>query len=886
VDEVTLHDVALTELEVQSLYNYQVAWYDTKASKLITVDADNPQVHFEHDGQYLPDAPATLWMRATDATSQISQLEVSYSGPNGTSGVLTPQLDRNSDSMWSVPFVPIGAGTYQFEVKATDSVSHTATASGVVYVDTTPPTIALAANQNGASFGNTNVVALNGTLVDPGQPASGVAANTVTVDVRDANGVSLDAIHHAVVTGGTWQVEYPLPDAAYGSYHVWASVTDQVGNVYSATIGSISLDDLAPLANLVGAPDVITQTGIVVSGMVSDSGDLLQSAAPVADVQTTSTNNRVASVQIRFRHASGSVWPQLDPSLTEQVVFHAPFDTQPYADTSSQGRFIATEDSSGILQIDGRYGGAIFLRGASALTAADDPAWGFDSDSFAVATWVYFEGSGPNLGYIVNKNSHGNNSPGWSLRLNSNETITFDVTANGSTFATATSGFLDTNAWHHLIAVMDVAAAQIRLYVDGALAASAPWVGNIASSAPLVIGSNGTSFAPGYFVGALDDLVIFDQALTNAEARLLAQAETWRPVTLAEQSVAATNWHYVITDQLEGPYKIDLLTKDEWGNRNYIPNVWSGEIDTLAPRVALGYLISADKRSAQVTCAASDYNLTLDGWVCPVDDGSLVQHNKDALWFTTIFSDTQKLAGLSTGVESFTPTAGLRMTACDSFGNCSSQAPTDTDGDGIPDHVEGDSDRDGDGIPDAHDYDPDGHFYELNTGKIIPGGQIEVTGSAPVLVGKDGSDGFYEWMTNGTPGPYTMIVTPPPGYIVSPDCPAQPGAIGPAGDQPIILGSSEVTTTMSLADATCAANPYYLNFNIEADDPFIFNNNIPLAENDPTALPPSEQPSHQERILLPLISGNPAPAVADPTFPDENVITEKKIRLPLIIFAR
>ncbi|MEZ4705555.1 MAG: hypothetical protein R3A44_00030 [Caldilineaceae bacterium] len=140
-----------------------------------------------------------------------------------------------------------------------------------------------------------------------------------------------------------------------------------------------------------------------------------------------------------------------------------------------------------------------------------------------------------------------------------------------------------------------------------------------------------------------------------------------------------------------------------------------------------------------------------------------------------------------------------------------------------------------------------------------------------------------------------MSVTPPAGYIVSPDCPPQAGAITPSGVEPQILGSSEVSETETLADGSCAGNPYYLQFNVMNGEPFVFNNNIPLtriagaltnhlfmpvvvhdgaptggtgqAEETPT-LPTLEHP-----LFLPLIaqeaqitaSGRPAPIAVAPS---------------------
>jgi hypothetical protein len=839
IDEVSVYGALFSDNDVRTLFDYQSSWYDTTVQQLITVDADPPVVAIAQDGQYMPAGSTFLAIYATDATSPIKHLAV-----NTGSDMLPVSPSPHSSGVWMATFSPPGPGEYNIHATATDSVGHTTTANGVVYVDATPPTIALAADLNGATFGDTASVALNGLVSDPDQegaaPSSGVVPNAVVVDLRDANGVSLNGAQHAIVTGNLWQAEFPLPDGAYGSYHVWASVSDGVGNVYSDTIGAILLDNVAPLASVVSAPNIITQTGAIISGAVADVVDAASVSARAVDA--SNAGGAVKSLQLRFRHASGSVWPQLDPSIIESVALYAPLDVNPFTDLTVNNRSFTTWGDGVVYLAEGRAGGAVLLDGASSLSIPHEETLDFGSASFSVAAWVFHEEQ-ESFNSIVSKKDYFGSVPGWVLRLNGNH-ASFMVADGSSQLEIKSAEPVPVREWRHLIGVVDAENREIRLYLDGQLAARGDWSSSTHTNAPLQIGSWADPINPDFFVGKIDDVVIFNQALTTAAAALLAHAETWRPASLAGENLAATNWQYIVNDELEGPYKIDLLAEDAWGNRRYIPNAWSGEIDTLAPRLALGYNLSTDKRTVEVSCAAADYNLTPDGWACPVNDGSIAQHNKDAHWFTPFFGDVQKLAGLSTGVVVLTPGPGVSVTACDSFGHCATEAPVDSDGDGIPDHAEGEGDRDGDGVLDAHDYDPDGHFYELGTGKILPGGRIEVHGPQPVEIGRDGSSGYYEW-TISAPGLYTIQITPPDGYKASPDCPPQPQPFLGAGDSPIFLGQSEVASTGVLVDGSCAANPYYSSFNIEPGEPYIYNNNIPFVRSTLLDLP--------ERFFFPLI---------------------------------
>ena len=152
----------------------------------------------------------------------------------------------------------------------------------------------------------------------------------------------------------------------------------------------------------------------------------------------------------------------------------------------------------------------------------------------------------------------------------------------------------------------------------------------------------------------------------------------------------------------------------------------------------------------------------------------------------------------------------------------------DVDGDRTPDQDEGQGDRDGDGIPDYKDYDPAGYFFDEDTGKILSGGIIDVSGPGKITMIQDGSDGFYQFYTDGTPGTYQINVTLPAEYSWSTSCLKQdPPAFDPTGlTNPVVLGYGEQGTTGYLQSSDCT--DFYLTFDLVGGDPEIFNNNFPL----------------------------------------------------------
>jgi large repetitive protein len=160
----------------------------------------------------------------------------------------------------------------------------------------------------------------------------------------------------------------------------------------------------------------------------------------------------------------------------------------------------------------------------------------------------------------------------------------------------------------------------------------------------------------------------------------------------------------------------------------------------------------------------------------------------------------------------------------------------DADLDGVPDDIDGTGDRDGDGTPNAQDYDPTGAFYCEDDGRILSGGSISV-----VRVGGGGGPGAINIVANGSTngqyqffvtesGTYQLVITYPPGTVPSPTrLSSPPLSLTPLVPNVFSVGSSQDGATGRLANFAAAANPWFDTFIIDAGDPFIINNNIPIS---------------------------------------------------------
>jgi 5-hydroxyisourate hydrolase-like protein (transthyretin family) len=131
--------------------------------------------------------------------------------------------------------------------------------------------------------------------------------------------------------------------------------------------------------------------------------------------------------------------------------------------------------------------------------------------------------------------------------------------------------------------------------------------------------------------------------------------------------------------------------------------------------------------------------------------------------------------------------------------------------------------------------DPQGYIYLSNSGKLILGGTINVTGpiGSNIIYTLDGSSGEYAWIeTNGIVGTYTMTYAPPVGYSMDPTRPAQVIALDPTGQtSPYAIGSGVSGNPRCVIDYSAIANPWYDKFDLAPGDPMVVFNNLPLVSS-------------------------------------------------------
>jgi len=179
----------------------------------------------------------------------------------------------------------------------------------------------------------------------------------------------------------------------------------------------------------------------------------------------------------------------------------------------------------------GEVGQAFSFDGVSGyVSIPDSPSLDSFVTNMTIETWIKVNQTNVNSDWrgIVTK---GNDS--WRLQgVQGEGTVSF--AANGlSTYLTGTRNVND-EQWHHVAGVYD--GTNIYLYVDGTLDTSTPATGLIIQdSFPVCLGANPDAPLPYYFNGLIDEVSIYNRALSAAEIQsiYLAGSEGKCPMPLA-----------------------------------------------------------------------------------------------------------------------------------------------------------------------------------------------------------------------------------------------------------------------------------------------------------------------------------------------------------------
>jgi len=197
---------------------------------------------------------------------------------------------------------------------------------------------------------------------------------------------------------------------------------------------------------------------------------------------------------------------------------------------------------NGPVWVTGRFGNGLSFDGRNDYVDVGDPASGvldFDaSQSFSYGAWInpgVLDATGRR--FISKRNGTGSSNVGFDLGVNAAQGLLAEM-ADGTTERTTSSLSipLTVNQWSHAMVVVDRAAGQMRVYLDGVEKAnlSLTGLGSLASATALNLG-RATGDSTRSFLGVLDEVRIYRRALSAGEIQALVNppAPVFLPPTQA-----------------------------------------------------------------------------------------------------------------------------------------------------------------------------------------------------------------------------------------------------------------------------------------------------------------------------------------------------------------
>jgi len=173
---------------------------------------------------------------------------------------------------------------------------------------------------------------------------------------------------------------------------------------------------------------------------------------------------------------------------------------------------------------DGQLGGALDFDGSNDYVEVGDTNVLDISSSFSISVWIL---KGSNTGYdmILMKTPDQNNANYYITTTSDEIAMGFtDVPANWNECATSATNIV-TSAWYHLVGVFDDDGNTQTIYVNSLSQAvtgtCAPAVSPQTNAGSIYVGESQLSGGGEWFDGIIDDVRIYNRALTPTEVRRL-----------------------------------------------------------------------------------------------------------------------------------------------------------------------------------------------------------------------------------------------------------------------------------------------------------------------------------------------------------------------------
>ncbi|HSH03564.1 MAG TPA: LamG-like jellyroll fold domain-containing protein, partial [Anaerolineae bacterium] len=505
IDEFVFYRSVLSPETIADMVAYQGAWLDARYAHAITIDAVPPTVALDVATNYLPNSNRILSILATDVDSAVASVEYNVNN----AGWLPAVQDNDA---WLFNFMPSGAGTYQIQVRATDTVGNIGSNSHNVVVDNAGPIIgtlnvegvaAVPVNRNPERDSWDVALSTVVTAVD-------APLNIVRTNIVDSDALSLSGWHTSIYTNTTsgtpstdYTYNYPFPLPPNGTYTLTIQAIDNIGNMNQRVI-PITIDGTPPIAE-------VTNTGPLANNINGNA--LIQGT--VNDVGTVQSG--INNVEISF-HPLGHNGQSPVLFLNEKNVLHLPLDDNPIRLTHFQdlspNNTHATCTFCPTAGQPGYHSTAPLFDGTSQYLLVED--FDFNGQAISFGAWVYPQATIRDWNTILSFATQPNSTYQQAL-FYQQSSQRFIYTDQDST--TVTSNTFPLDQWYHLWVTIDTA-NNGTIYVNGQAEATFTTSDLPTAATELAIGKAWDGEGDNtlrYWGGKIDDVAIFSTALSAAD---------------------------------------------------------------------------------------------------------------------------------------------------------------------------------------------------------------------------------------------------------------------------------------------------------------------------------------------------------------------------------
>ncbi len=284
--------------------------------------------------------------------------------------------------------------------------------------------------------------------------------------------------------------------------------------------------------------------------------------------------------------------------------------------------------------VAGRVAGALDLDGTDDFVDCGDADIFNITGQITLATWVRTRASGDNQ----HKHYFGKGNDAYCIKENSWNNLEVVIYIGGWKVATAPLDSSYNDVWHHFAGTYD--GSQIKLYVDGDLVSTTNQTGAININAdPVRIGTrDGTRW---YHNGLIDDVRLYDRAISGDEIKKLASPEKASVPTPADgsvirQSEVTLQWDTGINATTHNVYFSDDEQAVIDGTAD-VNNVSQTSFGPLSLDLGMTYFWRIDEVEADGTASTGDiWSFTVQPLSAynpnPSDEAKYVDPDADLAW--------------------------------------------------------------------------------------------------------------------------------------------------------------------------------------------------------------------------------------------------------------